>query len=147
MNVDNTHTSASILDQTLADLISLGMLAKQAHWNVEGPTFRSLHLLLDELADLARDSGDEIAERAITLGHHPDGRPATVAAQNALPDLPAGPIRDQDVIVALDAILDTAIRGMHRALDTTDNDPVTQDAITTIAGRLEKIAWMIRAHR
>jgi starvation-inducible DNA-binding protein len=147
VTVDNTHTSASILDQTLADLISLGMLAKQAHWNVEGPNFRSLHLLLDELADLARESGDEIAERAITLGHHPDGRAATVAAQNALPDLHAGPIRDQDVTVAFDAILDTSIRGMHQALDTTDNDPVTQDAITTIAGRLEKIAWMIRARR
>ena len=51
------------------------------------------------------------------------------------------------MIVAFDAILDTVIRGMHQALDTTDNDPVTQDAITTIAGRVEKIAWMIRAHR
>jgi starvation-inducible DNA-binding protein len=80
------------LAQTVTDLISLGLVAKQAHWNVVGPGFRNLHLLLDELADVARNGGDLVAERAVSRGHHPDGRPDTVARNNPFPSPRAGPI-------------------------------------------------------
>ena len=33
------------LQQTLVDLIDLSLVAKQAHWNVVGRNFRSVHLL------------------------------------------------------------------------------------------------------
>jgi hypothetical protein len=38
------------LQAVLIDLIDLSLVAKQLHWNVTGPTFRELHLQLDELA-------------------------------------------------------------------------------------------------
>jgi starvation-inducible DNA-binding protein len=107
--------------------------------------FRSLHLLLDELADLARNGGDEVAERAITLGHHPDGRAATVAT-SSLPDVPAGAIRDSDVVARFQLILDAVVERLHRAIDSSTDDPVTQDLLTTIAAGIEKQAWMICAH-
>ncbi len=71
---------ATALDRALTDLIALGMLAKHAHWNVTGPSFRLLHATLADLANLVGDAADTVAERAITLGHHPDGRPETVVA-------------------------------------------------------------------
>jgi DNA-binding ferritin-like protein len=37
------QTLAAALDVELVDLINLGLLTKQAHWNIEGPMFRSLH--------------------------------------------------------------------------------------------------------
>jgi starvation-inducible DNA-binding protein len=146
MTVTERQTIAAALDVALLDLINLGLLAKQAHWNVEGPMFRSLHLLLDELAELARNGGDELAERAITLGHHPDGRPATVAT-SSFPDIPAGAIRDSDVLDEFQPILDGVVQGLHRAIHVSSDDPVTQDLLTTIAAGLDKHAWMIRAHR
>ncbi|MEY2566673.1 MAG: starvation-inducible DNA-binding protein [Actinomycetota bacterium] len=145
MNAAARQTIAAALDVALVDLINLGLLAKQAHWNVEGPMFRSLHLLLDELADLARNGGDEVAERAITLGHHPDGRAATVAT-SSLPDVPAGAIRDSDVVARFQLILDAVVERLHRAIDSSTDDPVTQDLLTTIAAGIEKQAWMICAH-
>ncbi|MCU1352772.1 MAG: starvation/stationary phase protection protein [Acidimicrobiales bacterium] len=145
MNAAERQTIAAALDVALVDLINLGLLAKQAHWNVEGPMFRSLHLLLDELADLARDGGDEVAERAITLGHHPDGRAATVAT-SSLPDIPAAAIRDTDVVASFQLILDAVVERLHRAIDASSDDPVTQDLLTSIAAGIEKQAWMICAH-
>jgi DNA-binding ferritin-like protein len=44
--------------------------------SVVGPGFRELHVLLEELAHLAMGASDSVAERAITLGHHPDCRAA-----------------------------------------------------------------------
>ena len=39
------------LQGILAILIDLSLTGKHAHWNVQGPHFRSLHLQLDDLAD------------------------------------------------------------------------------------------------
>src|SRR4051812_25448596 len=57
MTLTERQTVAAALDVTLLDFINLALLAKQAHWNVAGPMFRSLHLLLDELVELARNGG------------------------------------------------------------------------------------------
>jgi len=49
------------LQATLAELIDLTLIGKQAHWNVVGPNFRSIHLQLDEIVDAARLSSDRVA--------------------------------------------------------------------------------------
>ena len=82
----------------LVELIDLALIGKQAHWNVEGPHFRSLHLELDELVDTWRTLGDQVAERGVTLGAVPDGQAATVASFSHIAPLPAGHLRDYDVI-------------------------------------------------
>ena len=56
-----------ILNTRLADCIDLQLQAKQAHWNVKGPSFIALHKLFDEVADTAEESVDLIAERIVQL--------------------------------------------------------------------------------
>ena len=138
-------TVTTALDGTLVDLINLGLLAKQAHWNLVGPSFRELHLLLDEVADLARDAGDTVAERAVTLGHHPDGRAETVAHGDVLPPVRPGALRDTDAITTFGAILGTVITRLRDAIAAVSDDLVTQDLLTRITADVEKLAWMIRA--
>jgi starvation-inducible DNA-binding protein len=145
VNATERQSIAAALDMALVDLINLGLLAKQAHWNLEGPMFGSLYLLLDQLADLARNGSDDLAERAIILGHHPDGRAATVAT-SSLPDIPAGAIRDSDAVERFQPILDTVVGRLHSAIDVSSDDPVTEDLLVTIAAGIEKQVWMICAH-
>lgn len=59
---------AGALQGGLVDLIDLSLVAKQVHWNVTGPRFRSVHLQLDEVVDTARAHSDTVAERASALG-------------------------------------------------------------------------------
>lgn len=146
MTVTDQPGSEAAIDAPLCDLINLGLLAKQAHWNLHGPAFRPLHLLLDELADLARISGDELAERAVTLGNAPDGRASKVAATSTL-DLPPGPIADTEVIEAFSGLLAEVNDCLRRALDACIDDPVTQDLLIRVAAGIDRQAWMIRAHR
>src|SRR5256885_8279490 len=80
MNIDvDVNIVGTALQETLVELIDLHLRAKQAHWNVAGWHFRSLHLHLDELTDAVRDAADLVAERAVAIGYAPDGRPGTVA--------------------------------------------------------------------
>ena len=53
-----------LLNQHLADVLDLGLQAKQAHWNVKGPHFIGLHELFDKVAEELEGFTDDIAERA-----------------------------------------------------------------------------------
>src|SRR6266513_4734567 len=60
--------SIDLLNQHLADVLDLGLQAKQAHWNVKGPNFIGLHELFDKVAEEVEEFTDDIAERAVELG-------------------------------------------------------------------------------
>src|SRR3989475_12719561 len=57
-----------LLNPQLADVLDLGLQAKQAHWNVKGPHFIGLHELFDKVAEELEEFTDDIAERAVELG-------------------------------------------------------------------------------
>jgi starvation-inducible DNA-binding protein len=92
---------AGELQGMLVDLIDLALIGKQAHWNVEGRWFRSLHLDLDELVDDWRTLGDEVAERAVAIGAAPDGRAETVAGSTEIEPLPTGALGDHAIVEAM----------------------------------------------
>ena len=102
------------LQEVLVDLVDLSLAGKHLHWNVEGPTFRSLHLELDELVDSWRAMSDEVAERASALGFPPDAQAATVARASRIDGFPAGRVTDRDVVLGLARRLEDVI---ERAAD------------------------------
>lgn len=146
MAKDGSAVVVKDLQATLAELIDLALLGKQAHWNVVGPNFRSIHLQLDEIVDAARLSSDRIAERIATLGSSPEGRPAAVAATSKLPGFPDGLIHVEETVKRIDELIDTmAARMRERILRVGETDPVSQDALIEASDELEKQAWMLRA--
>src|SRR5262245_54542985 len=134
------------LQATLAELIDLSLIGKQAHWNVVGPNFRSIHLQLDEIVDAARLSSDRIAGRIAPLGGAPEGRPAAAAAASKLPDFPSGEIRVHETVQLITEIIDAVTERMHERMERVgESDPVSQDALIDASDQLEKQAWMLRA--
>ena len=136
----------SDLQATLVELIDLSLLGKQAHWNVVGPNFRSIHLQLDEIVDAARLASDRVAERIATLGAAPEGRSGAVAAASQLPEFPAGQVHVEETVQRIGGTIDTmAERIRGRILRVGETDPVSQDALIDASDQLEKQAWMLRA--
>ena len=120
--------------------------AKHAHWNVQGPNFRSLHLYLDEMIDAWRDLADEVGERAAALGHAPDGRVAAVAQHTPLPALGDGPLQDRDVLSAFTGVLTDVIGLVRERTDRLEDvDTVTADLLHGVIAKLEEQLWMVRA--
>ncbi|MGW1026731.1 Dps family protein [Streptomyces sp. NPDC002577] len=134
------------LQDTLVDLLGLSLVAKQAHWNIVGPRFRSIHLQLDEVVDAARSYADAVAERAAALGVAPDGRPKTVASASGLPAAKEGWLQDTEVVQLLVDALGSAIGRLREHIAATEQaDLVTQDLLIGITATLEKQHWMFQA--
>ncbi|MFD7133400.1 Dps family protein [Streptomyces sp. NPDC059894] len=134
------------LQGTLVDLLGLSLIGKQAHWNIVGPRFRSIHLQLDEVVSAARSHADTVAERAAALGLPPDGRPETVASAFTLPSPKDGWLRDEDVVRVIAESLGAAIGRLRERIEATEKaDPVTQDLLIGITAELEKQRWMFEA--
>ncbi|PKW10464.1 starvation-inducible DNA-binding protein [Streptomyces sp. 1222.5] len=139
-------TVSQALQGALVDLVDLALVAKQIHWNVVGPRFRSIHLQLDEVVDSARVHSDTVAERASALGVPPDGRAATVASGSGIGATPAGWIKDGDAVGSMvDALGAVITRMRERVNGTGEADPVSQDIFIGITADLEKHHWMFQA--
>lgn len=137
---------AEALQGALVDLVDLSLVAKQVHWNVVGPRFRSVHHQLDEVVATAREHTDNVAERSATLGVPPDGRVGTVAADTSLGTVPSGWQRDDEAVRFLVRCLGTAVHRMReRCASVATPDPVTEDLLLSVTADLEEHHWMFQA--
>jgi starvation-inducible DNA-binding protein len=140
---DARRATGAVLQDSLVDLIDLHLSAKQAHWNLTGRNFRSVHLQLDEVVDMARKYADMVAERAVAIGVNPDGRARTVAEQTRVHQLESGWLPDDKVIAAItDMLGEMGMRFRKRIETTDDTDLVTQDILIDVAQELDKQHWM-----
>jgi len=134
------------LQGVLVTLIDLSLTAKQAHWNVYGVQFLSVHEKLDEVVETARDGLDVVAERMVQLGTPPDGRAETVAATTPLKAYPKSfqPVPEtlRDVSDRLLSAAESVRAGIAVA---GEHDPLTEDQLIAIAQPIEEQLWMLQA--
>ncbi len=146
LNIDSSERAAGLLQGDLATLIDLSLALKQAHWNVVGANFRSLHLQLDEILETVRTATDEIAERIVTIGQSPDGRTSTVAESTRLGSFPDGFHQIDQMVSAVADSMKTAIDQLRDSMATMGEiDPVSEDLLIGILAQMEKHLWMVQA--
>lgn len=144
--VDTDKKVGHELSKVLADTFTVYQKTHGYHWNVRGPNFRGLHLLLEEQYNEIWTSIDEIAERIRALdqfapmGHGAlgnltsikDGDP-TLAAPEMLKDLVVGH--------------ETTIATLKAAAKVADEagDLSTADLCTVRITAHEKHRWMLKS--
>ena len=144
----NRQITGEALQGSLVDLIELSLVAKQAHWNITGRNFRSIHLALDEVVDSARLFMDTVAERAIAVGVNPNGQTEALAAQSKVQPLEVGYVAVDKVIAYVVDSLTPMVARFRKRMDATEKaDPVTQDLLIAIIAELEKTHWMFQAEQ
>lgn len=136
-----------LLNHVLADLGDLYSQTKQAHWNVRGANFYTLHKLFDDVADMAEDNWDDVAERAVQLGGYARGTVRMAAHASQLPEWPESLHGGSAFVEALaDRFARTAnsVRAaIAAAAELQDAD--TADLFTEISRKLDKALWMLEA--
>lgn len=148
LSESDKETTGNALQATLADLLDLSLIAKQAHWNVVGANFRSAHLQLDELTATARQYVDQVAERANAIGVSPNGKAKTIVESSGLPEYPDNWQSVESTVAAIVDILAEEIQRLRKRIDETDkSDLVTQDLLIEIARALEEAHWMWQAQQ
>jgi starvation-inducible DNA-binding protein len=134
------------LQATMQELVDLSLIGKQLHWAVVGPTFRPVHLELDELVDSWRDLADEVAERAVALGFVPDGQARAVAAESKLIPVPAEALDGHAVVRHITDRVAQVSESVRERMDRlAERDAVSQDVLIDVVRALERQQWMLRA--
>ena len=137
-----------MLNQDLADTFDLMSQTKQAHWNVKGPNFISLHLLFDKINDDVENYVDEIAERAVQLGGVAEGTARMAAKRSSLSEYPVKAVDGHSHVEALSSALaafgTAARKSIGEANDLGDLD--TADLFTEVWRGIDKWLWFVEAH-
>ena len=137
-----------LLNQRLADAIDLRLQCKQAHWNVKGPAFISLHRLFDEIDQEVGAYVDVVAERIVQLGGVAEGTVGVVAERTTLVDYPIGLRQGAEHAAALSDALAMFGSSLRTGIGEMEDlkDPVSADVLTEISRGVDKWLWFVEAH-
>src|SRR5882724_4155990 len=138
----------ALLNQQLADVLDLGLQAKQAHWNVKGPHFIGLHELFDKVAEQLEEFTDDVAERAVELGGTALGTIQIVSKQSRLPAYPLDLASGRKHVEALSNALAKLGATTREVIDTAakGGDADTADLFTEVSRGVDKLLWLVEAH-
>jgi starvation-inducible DNA-binding protein len=137
-----------LLNQLLADALDLGMQARQAHWNVKGPSFIALHELFAKVSDELDAFADDIAERITALGGVALGTVQVVAKESRLPKYSTELVMGRGHLEALSGSVACFARSTREARGSADDlgDVSTADLFTEVARGADKLLWLLEAH-
>ena len=140
---------ASLLNRRLADALDLQSQCKQAHWNVKGSQFISLHKLFDDVYADVTEYADLIAERIVQLGSVARGTTRDVAETSELDEYPPSISSGDDHVKSLSAAIAAFGSRMRLAINETDDldDAVSADMCTEITRGIDKWLWFVEAHQ
>jgi len=141
--------SVAELNQVLSDTIVLRDLYKKHHWQVSGPTFYSLHLLLDKHYEEQTKLVDLLAERAQTLGGIAIAMPQDVAETTKIERPPRGreevPVQLSRLLEAHEHILVEARAAAKKAEQA--GDAGTADLLVSSVVRANEMqVWFLSEH-
>lgn len=145
---DSRRQMAEMLNARLADTIDLYTHAKQAHWNVRGARFLSLHELFDTVSKMAVEHADEIAERAAQLGSEVYGTLRVAAKTTSLREYPHAIAEGDAHIPALANSLAAYGKNVREAIAKGQQaeDFDTADMFTDISRAVDKMLWFVESH-
>ena len=139
---------AALLNACLADGIDLALATKQAHWNLKGPGFIGVHLMLDGFRDQLDEHVDTVAERIAQLGGIAFGTTQTTAASSRLSPYPTEILPVQEHLKALIERYAAVANSVRDGIDSADEagDAGTADILTAYSRMLDKALWFLQSN-
>lgn len=141
--------SVQMLNQLLADTMSLRDLYKKSHWQVVGPTFYQLHLLYDKHYEEQSELVDTIAERIQILGGVAVAMSFDVAEITSIPrpprDREEAPVQVSRLLEAHQIILKNCHEYAKKADESGDDG--TNDLVVSQVMRTNELqVWFVSEH-
>lgn len=142
------QVSINVLQGNLADAVDLYNATRQAHWNVKGPHFGSLHRLFEEFYQALQTSTDDLAERIVQLGGTAQGTTQVLAGTTRLPPYPTDMHAGMDHVTQLSDRYSMVAKALREGIDQTDEagDADTADLLTEQSRVIDKMLWMLESH-
>ena len=138
---------AALLNALLSDETVLYIKTLNFHWNVEGPNFSELHKFFEGQYEELSGIMDSVAERARALGQKAFGGLQEFLNHTRLKEsksLSHAKAMIKELLSDHEAIIKTLRKDLETC-DTTYHDVGTNDFLTGLMEKHEKMAWMLRS--
>lgn len=138
----------SILNLVLADEYVIYTKTRKYHWNVKGMQFNNLHKFFEAQYRQLDDMIDDVAERARSLGGNTASTLQEFLKNTRIKEDPHVYPQAGDMILGLLEGHESIIRMLRKDLDTCAtkySDMGTNNFLTDLMEKHEKMAWMLRA--
>lgn len=151
----NTHISkenrlemAKLLNHLLASEYTLYTKTWKFHWNVTGKHFGSLHLFFDSQVTQLAKIIDRVAERVRALDIMADATLTEFLEKTSIVEHPGKNPGDLEMIQHLLADHERIIAQIHEhiAMSVQCKDDASNNFLSDLIEKHEKMAWMLRAH-
>lgn len=148
LSANTKSTVISILNDRLAEGLDLALVTKQAHWNLKGPTFIAVHLMLDDLRAVIDEHTDTIAERVSQLDGVPLGTAQAIAAGTSLKPYPTDIHKVSAHLENLVERYGAAANNTRKSIADTEEagDADAADILTAYSRGLDKALWFLKSH-
>jgi starvation-inducible DNA-binding protein len=149
LNKNSRQAVGNMLNSLLADEYILYIKTQNYHWNVTGLMFNDLHEFFGKHYQQLADIIDSVAERIRALGERSHGTMQEFLNNARLKEVPGRVPTAKDMIKNLLDDHEAIIRTLRIDIETTANefeDAGTNNFLSDILTRHEKMAWMIRAY-
>lgn len=138
--------TVDILKHALADIYALYLKTQNYHWNITGPNFKPLHLMLEEQYIELALAVDTVAERIRALG---DKAPASFSKYAAMTKIKEGDENASAEVMLADLLEGHAqvvkvLKQVDEAADK-NTDAGTMNMIDERIEAHQKTMWMLRA--
>ena len=146
--INDRLKTITLLNQQLADTFDMVSIFKQAHWNIKGPNFISLHKLFDEFAEGLLNYVDMLAERVTALGGLAMGTTRMAAESSRLTPYPANMVDEAETLAFVADQLANLAKSTREAADMAEEnaDMATNDLLIEVVRDLDKWLWFLDAH-
>src|SRR5262249_48959122 len=131
INEKDRRAIADGLSRLLADSYTLYLKTHNYHWNVTGPMFNTLHLMVQTQYTERAQAVDQIAERIRALGHPAPGSYKAFSRLSSVEEeegVPAAKEMIRQLVIGQEAVVRTA-REIFPVVDKANDEP-TADLLT-----------------
>jgi starvation-inducible DNA-binding protein len=136
------------MNNRLASVIDLQLQMKQAHWNVNSPSFIGLNQLFCRVDDAVENYGNMIAKRIVQLGGIAEGNVRVTANRTQLPEYPQVLSEGMAHVAAVSNALSSFDHETRTTIDEANDldDADTADLFTEVSLGIDKWLWFVEAH-
>jgi len=147
LSEEQRNSVVKILNALLSDEYVLYTKTRNYHWNVTGPQFNDLHKFFEEQYTELNVVADDVAERARSLGGWALGTLKEFSQHARVNEYPGQYPQAREMIANLLADHETIVRQLRTDLEIAEkqHDMGTNDFLTGLMEKHEKMAWMLRA--
>ncbi|OAQ38244.1 DNA starvation/stationary phase protection protein [Pedobacter psychrophilus] len=145
----NREHIAEQLNKILADEFILYSKTLNAHWNITGPDFHTVHVYLEELYNDQQIIVDNVAEKIRSVGHYAIGDLSQFIKFSHLSEKLNGKFDSQNLFKELledhESIIIFLRENIKPIAEKFGAEGIS-DYLTGLMEQHEKTAWMLRSH-